>query len=1658
MDISTTPRRKDDLSHTPEPQAEEEYDTEITVIVTPPTTSLKSILKHNNQSPLADFQSPMKLPATPNEIRAAMTSSPSSPESPEHKYSTPKTLVDDTKAGDQTIASQPTTQPRTRRVKRTLTCEFNQQTEAKTATNSPLITTQTSREEPTNLEQDEEWIQTNKQLHEIAITDPETSEKCIPIFSAINLKKKRKMLFAPMDFNNISVDALVDSGALVNCLPESEFQKIKTVSPDNILKEMDPPTFKLQVANGEIETPTKTVQLQFELGDWTFKETFIVATKMTGPILGLTFLKNNSAILDVSQALLHFPHLTYAISADDNETISRHHKVTTKTQLTIMPDQCVTIEAGINLRTLTNTTGIINPTEPYSGEHQLVVASSLSTVTNSKIEIRVTNTSPNPFTLKKNTNLAEFTILSPQEAKQLHPLNSAALKVLAEDDSEQALEYVNELLKSSEKPQTVQNFWFPTPENPGDPSTHTPIQSRILREIEELENIQKLNPHDSPEDRASFLSNFKWTDSQLSDEDKKDIEAILVEYNDIFARHRLDIGINNEFKIKLTPKSEQPAYTQSLPCPVNLKDDLTVELALMHYYGIITTLPFSKYASPIFAQRKPNGRLRLLVDLRKINNLISDDYINNNHPVSTLSDAAQHLAGKKLFCKLDCSQAYHVLQMADQKSVELLAFNFASRTFAYLRLAQGLSRSLSSFSSFMREYLDRVIKADKCAQYVDDIGIATHTAEELKNNLREVFQCIREAGLRLTMAKCQFGAKEVEFLGRTVSPEGIAPQSHKIKNYLQKLSFPKTKKGLQRYIGFVNYYRNYIPRLSEKIAPFHELVKADKPIKITNEIIGTFDNINKALDNACGLWLKQPLPNKQYVLMTDANFKNAGYALMIEENADEKLTSVKKTYAPVAFGSKTFSPSQIKMSIYAKEFLAIYFAFMEYSHILWGSTKPVIVLTDNKSVTRFFQTKIIPPALWNACDFVLQFNFTIAHVPGRMNTAADFLSRLDLDPKEKVQLLIRDDIQTTPIEVHIQSSNVAEEEQFYFLPDDDIETEEQIWERKQRARKKILGNDTPPTPGEEANNETVQTEDATVIFQTEITRHNKTTEDKENTFPTDMRHQQDQDSVLRNYKLRLLKEPYDEHLMATDHRALRYTAQESRIILKDGLLYRQYFGETGTVKHLQVLLPEQLVDSFIEAHHGMHNKHPGITKVIQQCREKYYYPSLAARIAKHINQCMKCMQTKRTDNRLLTPPMIDTSKLAMGPEDALQMDIVPFDEPSNGFTAIVTAMDVFSRYLFTYCVTKIDARSIARVLVDIMTRHAYLPTTIITDKGTQFMSEVMADTTRVLGIQLRHATTKHAQTIGILERCHASLKEALKISTGERRTMWHQFVPTATLNYNTTYHSALGCEPSRVFHGRIPYNVLDLKFGLKQNQTQNPKTDIGEEVVQKTRMIHQSVTKHLLHSYIRYKQYYDKKASAHPLAANDYCYALHPQANNQGSKLPFREYLWTGPFVVVKTLPNNNYLVRKLQTNKTQILHRIRLKPCPTKNRLPDIQVQTKDFQPDDEVEILHDDLYALAWQSGFEHFVMTHNHDSNNESAINPTDSHDVLENITQDDTHDILTEPQPEQQESQPEPNPNPEPSSPRKGKYNLRSNPPSNWKRDYAYYNPMVVSSNE
>ena len=241
----------------------------------------------------------------------------------------------------------------------------------------------------------------------------------------------------------------------------------------------------------------------------------------------------------------------------------------------------------------------------------------------------------------------------------------------------------------------------------------------------------------------------------------------------------------------------------------------------------------------------------------------------------------------------------------------------------------------------------------------------------------------------------------------------------------------------------------------EKRDPFYKLLKAEVPINIRSNLKETFDPVNKALNDACKLALKQPIPGKQLVLITDASFRSAGYPLMIEYNPNQKIKSKRKTFAPVAFGSKMFSPAQLKMSIYCKEFLAIYMAFLELAHILWEASEPTIVVTGNKLVTRFFHAKSFPPSLWNACDYVLPFNVKLTHITGSVNTAADFFSRLELKVTEKVHLEIREDIQTTPIEVTSSSSDVADDQQFFSTQTNgEDKTQEQILQRKKQPRKK----------------------------------------------------------------------------------------------------------------------------------------------------------------------------------------------------------------------------------------------------------------------------------------------------------------------------------------------------------------------------------------------------------------------------------------------------------------------------------------------------------------------------------------------------------------------------------------------------------------------------
>ena len=306
--------------------------------------------------------------------------------------------------------------------------------------------------------------------------------------------------------------------------------------------------------------------------------------------------------------------------------------------------------------------------------------------------------------------------------------------------------------------------------------------------------------------------------------------------------------------------------------------------------------------------------------------------------------------------------------------------------------------------------------------------------------------------------------------------------------------------------------------------------------------------------------------------MTDASFQAAGYAVLIEDEPNQKYTSTRKTYAPISYGSKTYSPSQIKKSIYAKEVLAIYMAFKEFGHIFWGAAKPVIIMTESKSVTRFFQTRMFPPPLRNACNFVVQFIFTIAHIPGKMKTAADFLFRLEMVPNEKIFLKIREDIPTKPIEVNIESTGIAQEEPVFFDPTNQQETtEKELWKRKE-ARNAIPTD--PPVITVSCYYANELHKDKTIVNIAQLTK------------PSRILNEQYSDPTLLNFKRELLGLPFDEQILINDARYLHYSRNKKRIIIKVDILCRQNYNDFGEVSHLQVLLRGLLLKVLLQSLHG----------------------------------------------------------------------------------------------------------------------------------------------------------------------------------------------------------------------------------------------------------------------------------------------------------------------------------------------------------------------------------------------------------------------------------------------------------------------------------------
>lgn len=400
------------------------------------------------------------------------------------------------------------------------------------------------------------------------------------------------------------------------------------------------------------------------------------------------------------------------------------------------------------------------------------------------------------------------------------------------------------------------------------------------------------------------------------------------------------------------------------------------EFANMERLGIVRRSN-SPWASPLHMVPKADGGWRPCGDFRRLNNITTHD----RYPVPHIQDFSVHLAGAKVFSKVDLVRGYHQVPVHPQdvpKTAVITPFGL----FEFLRMPFGLKGAAQTFQRLM----DSVLRGMSFLfVYLDDILVASVSAEEHLVHLRQLFERLNEHGLIVNPAKCQFGLSAIEFLGHHVSPQGAVPLPAKVEA-IAVFPCPRTVKPLQEFLGMVNFYNRFIPQAAHLMHPLYEALKGkrgNQEVDWTPERVRAFDSAKKALAGAA--MLAHPSPAAPVALTTDASDYAVG--AVCEQWVDG-------AWQPLAFFSRKLRDAERKYSTFDRELLALFLSTRHFRFLLEG--REFTAFVDHKPLT-YAMAKTTEP--WSArqqrqLSAISEFTTDIQHVAGKDNRVADCLSRV----------------------------------------------------------------------------------------------------------------------------------------------------------------------------------------------------------------------------------------------------------------------------------------------------------------------------------------------------------------------------------------------------------------------------------------------------------------------------------------------------------------------------------------------------------------------------------------------------------------------------------------------------------------------------------------
>ena len=469
---------------------------------------------------------------------------------------------------------------------------------------------------------------------------------------------------------------------------------------------------------------------------------------------------------------------------------------------------------------------------------------------------------------------------------------------------------------------------------------------------------------------SMILRNMEEKLNHLSVSERRDLKNLIREYPGLFSdiprkttmiQH--DVELNREAPVKQHPYRLNPRKEKLMK----------EEVKYMMENGIIEPSD-SAWASPCVLVGKEDGSVRFCTDYRKVNAMTRADCF----PIPRIEDCIDRIGRAKYITKCDLLKGYWAVPLTE-KAKAISAFVIPGGTYQYRVMPFGMKNSQATFMRLMSKCLAGLEGVDA---YIDDIVIYHNTWENHLETLRKVFEKLEVANLTINLAKSEFGAATVKYLGHMVGYGSVKPSEAKTQD-IQKFPIPRNVRELRRFLGMAGYYRRFCKDFSGKAAPLTDLLKKKVKFGWSDRCQKAFDGIKRTLSTEPVL--KAPEFEKQFHLTVDASDEGIGAVLMQEDDEGH--------LHPVSYYSKKLNKHQRMYATVEKELFALISSIRHFEIYITANAKCTKVYTDHNPLTFLERMRNRNRKLQAWYLNLQEYNLEVVHITGKDNVVADSLSR-----------------------------------------------------------------------------------------------------------------------------------------------------------------------------------------------------------------------------------------------------------------------------------------------------------------------------------------------------------------------------------------------------------------------------------------------------------------------------------------------------------------------------------------------------------------------------------------------------------------------------------------------------------------------------------------